>query len=398
MPKYDQMSSSPPFDSSRLFGAVGGHTNHIFYGEPTPGGRKTLVKRTTGWEVMWYLAFFFSSSDDDNNDSRHAWCDESGWRFIMACRPLTSFVPVGVSFRLPDDAFLQGDDFAALCPYSGSLLYFRDHQHRSACQTVFEALWKAKDGLERLHDVFDSPCWVLCMEDATDGLHQPRVMDVKLGLLGYSPHTDRLKKQRIESKLTSLIQKTGVRVCGSMRNVELPDGQTEEEMIRKPLYYALREVEELELCFTHFFFGVGPLGELKDGCAHINHVQYKCGCQRAASHGVSAAALSTSQLLSFFSKQAEGIYLLEQMAFVSTSCLLIYECEGFGSSSSSNASVLLIDFARCSLRSLNYPEETTGFLFGLQSFNQLLSSLRRKLPDEGEQSLREQPLYPSTAS
>eukprot|EP00796_Vickermania_ingenoplastis_P005336 gene5336-3835_t len=376
----------------KLENKVGGHTEDIFYGEPTSSGRKTVVKSTTGWEVLWYMALSLADFEPKNDiPSSHQWCaSATGLEFINAVRPLRAFTAVAASFTAPDSTLLRSS-----CLYETLKSVLHPERKGIALQEkddvplvrqLFLALWTGMDNLSGFDDAYDKTIWSLRLEDATDGLIEPCVMDAKLGFLGYSPFTEEKKKVRIKNRTSALIRRTGIRVCGTHRYLDhtcdavsdskvsndaaVDDNCTcadrerrHKEKLRKPIFYALQTEEELARCFQHFFLPYGPLGSYRDGVTFLNHAERKVGddlpVRRAA-----AAASKTKKLLEFFVDTKEGNFLTTRMSFVSSSFLIIYDSAG----AFSPPIILLIDFARCGLRRLNYSEAENGFLYGLGKF------------------------------
>lgn len=408
------------------FDAVGGHADDFYYGTPTTSGRKTVLKETTGWEILWYLALHFTGCDDFQRDDpcTNNWfsVNPCAVRFILAVEKLKPYALVGVMFTMPSFDRVSSSVIAPSLKkvidehhqeHGEAPVLLCDESCRLCLKKTFVALW---DGMEKLHnfdDAYDKKVWGLCLEDATDGLSEPCVMDLKLGFCGFSPFTAEEKKKRIQSRTSSLIRRTGIRVCGTHRYIYVADSLSEQstiehcsipstqrvmkykERLRKPIFYALRDENQLACCFQHFFTSHNPLGEYRDGSAHLNPV-----ICHAAPHNVNTETVTSVEdideqlpvnqlsldlplsrahevlrgvedLYNYFQGAAGGQFLIDYMSFVSSSLLLIFD----NSSRECALKVYLIDFARCGLRRLNYKEEDNGFLYGLGKFSVLLQCL-----------------------
>lgn len=72
----------------RPFDGVAGHKGSMVYGAPTPCGARTLIKRTTAWEVLWYTAIALSTTLSHEAGTGHAgetasW-SETAWPKLRA--------------------------------------------------------------------------------------------------------------------------------------------------------------------------------------------------------------------------------------------------------------------------------------------------------------------------
>lgn len=369
-------------EGQQLFDAVGGHADYIFFGDPTADGKRTIVKETTGWEVMWYLAFFITQKlTTDIGGSRGAGeCSlvssvTGAEAFLEAVRPLLPFAPTAVSFSPPS---LSSKEIRESIVAEGLSEIFKDHADSSfisfeesmldtILNPLFLTLWNGMPRLRGFDGAYDKSIWRLRLVDATSDFREPCVMDVKMGFCGYSPFTAEDKKQRIQSRTSALIRKTGIRICGTNRYLAHPsDSETGKqgdskfkEKLRKPFFYALKTEEELLMCLQHFFYPSKELGEHKDGVTYLNQVEGSNEELTLPRRRVADVRAAVQSLLHIFEQTAQGTYLISKLTFVSSSLLFIYE------SDASLSRVLLIDFARCGERRLNYKEEKNGFLCGL---------------------------------
>lgn len=408
------------------FDAVGGHADDFFYGSPTPSGTKTVLKETTGWEILWYLALHFTGVDAFHSDdeSTNIWfsANPCAMRFIRGVRTIKSYALVGVQFTMPSYDKVAS---SVIAPSLKSVLDEHLEEHgdapvllynescRPCLEKTFIALWEGMEKLNNFDDAYDKKIWALCLEDATDSLTEPCVMDLKLGFCGFSPFTAEEKKRRIQSRTSALIKRTGIRVCGTHRYIysteslnelaaagdcqdEYQRGEKYKERLRKPIFYALQNEDQLACCFQHFFTSHNPLGEYCDGTAHLNSAICCSSAQKkllGAKNGVideyrslqhtdisslslpiartNDALKQAEDLGSYFKNTEDGQFLINYMSFVSSSLLIIFD----NASNDDTVKIYLIDFARCGLRRLNYKEEENGFLHGLEKFTILLRCL-----------------------
>lgn len=218
-------------------------------------------------------------------------------------------------------------------------------------------------------------------------------MDVKFGFCGFSPFTAEDKKKRIQSRTSALIRKTGIRVCGSHRYLHhsptspvdsaaspsagITSKMIFKEKLRKPFFYALETEGQLTDCLLHFFSPYGEMGEHKEGATVINPIIQRDGSEDALMR-IQRTLYRTEELIQLFTETKEGKLILEKMAFVSCSFLLIYNSASVPDGvASGTVQLLLIDFARCGTRRLNYNEEENGFVYGLQEFAKCLRGIQQ---------------------
>lgn len=380
------------------YDAVGGHVNNFLWGKPTISGRSTIVKNTTGWEILWYLSFTIDGAavkNDCLNERGLSGLDVEC--FLSAAKSLSRFTPIGVSitsdFFFPTSVISQELlNIQKFSKDSGPLtFFFDDPNHRSALEGLFTAFWKGKEKLCGFDDAFDKSLWTLTLEEVTQGFRQPSVMDIKIGSCGFSPFTPEDKKKRILSRTSDLIRRSGIRICGSHRyipetqsssskeeepsssmNISKPNNfktvKRYKERLGKPLYYALQSEDELFCALQHFFGGCSPVGSLEGEVVVLNTLTHK---ETDPLPKLRAAEIlyKLNELIAFFKRTGEGAFLLENMAFVSLSLLIFFESE---ENSLCLGNMYLIDFARCGLAHLNYSENEIRFLHGLEQLSLFL--------------------------
>lgn len=388
------MSDATPM----LFNAVGGHKSSIYLGKSTVDGRRTLLKKTTAWEVMYYLAMEISK--DESVSGRCLNNGAAGWRerFIDAVRELNRFTPQMAYIRLPLD----------FKPVSGTLReLFKRFQvkvnvdiplwtaspERELLRPLFEEIYSGATELSCYSIIYDTGCWGVGLVDETSGMALPCVLDVKMGYLRHSPLTPAEKMARImEKEQFNLARQTGMRICGVMRylpsrdivakvsNTNVNAAAVLEEKINPPVCerfekefgYGLSSVEQLSTALKLFFETTQPLSN-PESCSQLYRTKIPDTVssteKKLMEERMAIVQNEVADLLNFFEGSDHGRFLLETMAFLSTSLLVVYDA----ASSPSATRVRLIDLARCSWRRLNFDEQAIGFLAGLRNFTQYIS-------------------------
>lgn len=373
------------------FEAVGGHIDKIVYGELTSSGNKTIVKETTGWEILWYIAFFLCDKDKRSADF-HVWEKNSEADiFLRSVRPFKIFAPVACSFSLDNASWINcfsivKKDINSILDKSirSSKVMMEDAEY-FVLESLFRAMWSGIRFLHGFDDAYDKVVWKLRLEDFTDGFKEPCATDIKLGSCCYSPFTAEDKKKRYDDRSTLLVRETGLRICGMHRYLcdpfqSMNSGSSGavrsgdsgcvsvspyKEKTEKKFFYAIQTEVELVCCLAHFVCCSVPLGELRDdGTVYLHKIRVNNG-DCLPTRRLREALQEVKKLLFFFENTAEGKNLIKNMAFISSSLLILFD-KCCSPETLSPTRVFFIDFARCGIRRLNFEENKVGFLHALQ--------------------------------
>lgn len=359
-----------PVDPAAHFDAVGGHKASMFYGNRTSDGRTTLQKNTTAWEILWYTGLQFTSASEDVLSS----LPPLSARFVKAVAPLRSRVPLFFSFRVPATFAPKTTELQAVVKAMGGVealqerwLEINDAAVRPMLLPLFVELMEGTSALHTFEPEYDNPIWGLGLVDETAGMAEPCVMDIKLGYFRHSPFTPAEKVERMNRKDdNSLTRQTAARICGVRRYLHA--GQTTKEEYGKELGYAIATEPQLQAAIQGFFASYGPLAT-KTGKDTVvlapepNVANVEAKEVALARERCTKAAAYLGELFRFFHTDPDGVYLLEKMAIVSASILFTYDA----AAGADSTDVLLIDFARSGLRSLNFDEKMIGFAEGLKN-------------------------------
>lgn len=413
-----------------LFDSVAGHMDQLFYGERCHNGHKTIIKKTTGWEILWYLGFSFHFWGEDakmrnnntNNNHNHnfthnhedgnegsddiawaRWVQSSGVEgFLQATDRFRMFVPVPCSFffnALVDDmpSCIIKDGLRRLFPSCIEIRkeVFFDAANRSMLKDLLRLMWDGTILLDGFDDAYDQAIWKLQLKDLTSGMSAPCAMDIKLGRCCYSPYTSEAKKKRCELRCTDLMRLKGMRICGMHRYLvprtehavshstrhsqQTKEGRSEEddrsddkglllvkEKSKKSVFYALQTEEELTYCIAHFISCTVPL---ESSCGSVHH-SLRNVIKKEADCILHVARqgdiVKQIQELLFFMSSTKEGKYLVEKMAFVSCSLLIFFDKCASSAASPSTRVFVIDFARCGIRRLNYEEEKVGFLHGLK--------------------------------
>lgn len=367
-----------------LFDAVGGHKSAIFYGETTHGGRSTLRKKTTAWEIMYYLAMELAKEDAlaQPPNTTHPRGDEARAKFVHAAGKMAAFASTLFSIHFPEKYVAMS---AALKPYTENadewVIVEAGAPARSAVLApLFNELFDGAEQLKGFDDRYDTGIWGIGLVDETSGMQKPCIMDVKIGFIRHSPLTPEDKVARIEKKdQKALVRDTALRICGCRRYIRAAadtDGATASwtcERFGKDIGYAVSDVRELSACLKMFLSIGAPLaGTNEDGqlAFHIEEMGAATSIEMAhVKQRIRYLRGAIQSLLDFFESTPDGAFILQHMAFVSSSVLLLYDA----AASQATAKLCLIDFSRCSWRRFNFDELTIGFIQGLKNLDTYLS-------------------------
>lgn len=391
-----------------LFDAVGGHLDQLFCGERCANGRTTILKKTTGWEILWYLAFYLGRAEENggNEESEfRQWTKSEGAEtFLRSASAMKKFVPVACSFCLNEPLWDTSLSIVAegIHKVLGSLtnstteVVFTNSKHQSTIKNLFRIMWTGTALLQGFDDAYDTVIWTLQLENLTDDCVAPCALDIKIGRCCYSPNTSEEKKKRCDKRCTKLIKEKGFRLCGMhcylsspvelcthpSYEVTVDEGGTGtccfpfKERVLKSIFYSFETEEELICSLDHFFSSEVPLGKVRDGVFYMDKEIKQIEKNFLLAERLQKILGQVEDLVFFMSTTDDGKYLLEHMAFVSSSLFIFFDRCGCCVSSSSCCSIgaFLIDFARCGIRRLNFEEETIGFLYGL---NELIHLFRK---------------------
>ncbi|CCW69486.1 unnamed protein product [Phytomonas sp. Hart1] len=361
------------------FPAVGGHVGSIFYGENTAEGYTTLQKSTTAWEIIYYIGMYFSKQ----LLLRPIICDISS-SFLRSMEGLKLFTPRFFAARVPEAWAPRSDALRREIERLGGMqlitrvwLKASDEALEELWIFLFLELFEGSSCVRGWSEAYDQTRWGLSLVDETSSAQEPAVMDVKIGTLRYSPHTPKEKVTRIDRKEEgALCRKVALRLCGFRRFIHPspPDAlhtPTKVEELEKQFGFSMREDELSAVlrCFPSTVVGLLE-GKSTTGVPRCPHHVFVKDCLNSITQDRRSAMQEVVEgLLYFFQETTEGQYLINVMAFVSTSLLFLYDAAG----GAKTVKVCLIDFSRSSCRHLNYDEETIGFIKGLQNMVQYLN-------------------------
>ncbi|CAJ1993127.1 Inositol polyphosphate kinase [Leishmania donovani] len=366
------------------FDAVGGHKSSIFYGETAHGGRGTLRKKTTAWEIMYYLAMELAKEDALAQQPRtmHLRGDEARAKFVRAAGKMAAFASTLFSIRFPEKYMAKS---AALKPYMENtdkwVIVEAGAPARSAVLApLFNELFDGAEQLKGFDDRYDTGIWGLGLVDETSGMQRPCIMDVKIGFIRHSPLTPEDKVTRIVNKdQKALVRDTALRICGCRRYIHAAAGTEGArasltcERFGKDIGYAMTHVRELSTCLKMFLSIGAPLAETnEDGqlAFHTEEMGAATSTERTRmKQRIRHVRAEIKSLLDFFESTPDGAFMLQRMAFVSASVLLLYDA----AASPATARLCLIDFARSTWRKFNFDESTIGFIQGLKNLDAYLS-------------------------
>nr|CAJ2480906.1 unnamed protein product [Leishmania braziliensis] len=370
--------------SPRQFEAVGGHKSSIFYGKPTRDGRSTLQKTTTAWEIMYYLAMELAKEDafKQHPITAHPHVDEARAKFIHAAGKLAVFTSTLFSIHFPEKYMTKS---AALKPYIGRanewiLMEAGAPARGAVLAPLFNELFDGAEQLKGFNEEYDTGIWGIGLVDETSGMQRPCIMDVKLGFIRHSPLTPEEKVARMMKKEhNSLVRNTALRICGCRRYIH--DTSNNEgaaatlicERFGKDIGYAISDVRVLSTCLTAFMSIGEPLAERKENEQLDFHPEVMGAITSAEQvhmkQRIRHIRAEIESLLHFFEGTPDGTFMLQHMAFVSASVLLLYDA----ADSSARAKLRFIDFARSTWRKFNFDESTIGFIQGLKNLDAYLS-------------------------
>ncbi|KPA86344.1 hypothetical protein ABB37_00547 [Leptomonas pyrrhocoris] len=379
-------------NSSPQFEAVGGHKSSIFYGQSTRDGRSTLRKTTTAWEVLYYLAMELAKDGEEGEGEADAAAAASNGsdsiriKFIHAMGKLASLTPTLFALRFPAKFVPKAVE---LHPYVGQrgkwIVLEEGSPARTLVGPLFHELFDGAESLKGFDGEYDTGVWGIGLVNEASGMTKTCAMDVKIGFIRHSPLTPQDKVARVLMKEhNSLMRHTALRICGCHRYISADPsnrrGESEgeaaqftRELFGKEIGYAVSDVAELSTCLKLFFSSGVPLAKVtEDGTlvfpaealADVSETE-KCKADKR----IADIRAAIRALLQFFEETPQGIFLLQRMAFVSTSVLLFYDA----AASPAAARLRLIDFARSTWRKFNYDESTVGFVQGLKNLDAYLS-------------------------
>lgn len=358
------------------FEAVGGHKSSIFYGESTRDGRTTLQKKTTAWEILYYLAMelskeaAYAAATPTASDSVRA-------KFVDAAGKLAAFAPQIFSLHFPDN---YAPKSAELQPYKGQMgewvVLEEGAPARALLAPLFHELFDGVEALQGFDDAYDTGVWGIGLVNETSGMQQPCVMDVKVGFIRHSPLTPEDKVERMMKKeRNSLMRDTALRICGCQRYTHEGGASAELscERFGKEIGYAVSDVAELSKCLKLFLSTGAAMAETAEEGKLVFHptaIDEMPAAERADMEKRIADIRSDIRaVLHFFEETPQGTFLLQHMAFVSASVLVLYDA----AASPPSARLRFIDFARSTWRKFNFDEETVGFVQGLKNLDAYLA-------------------------
>ncbi|GET92831.1 hypothetical protein, conserved [Leishmania tarentolae] len=367
-----------------LFDAVGGHKSSIFYGETTHDGRSTLRKTTTAWEIIYYLAMELAKEDAlaQQPSTTPPRGDDTRARFIRAAGKMAAFTSTLFSIHFPEKYTARSP---ALKMYMENADEWVIVEAGAPARNVvlaplFDELFDGAQQLRGFDDRYDTRIWGIGLVDETSGMQRPCVMDVKIGFIRHSPLTPEDKVARIVKKdERALVRETALRICGCRRYIHDAAGTEDAsatltcERFGKDIGYAVSNVRELSTCLKVFLSIGPPLAETNaDGqlafpfeqMAAVGSTERRCMKQR-----ISHARAEIKSLVDFFKGTPDGAFMLQHMAFVSSSVLVLYDAAAV----LATARVRLIDFARSTWRKFNFEEPVIGFTQGLENLGKLFS-------------------------
>lgn len=366
------------------FEAVGGHKSSIFYCEATRDGRTTLQKKTTAWEILYYLAMELSK-EEAFAASTPKEADAVRVKFIHAAGKLSAFAPQIFSLHFPENFTPKAAELRPYVEQIGTWVVLEDGAPaRQLLIPLFHELFDGVESLEGFDDAYDTGIWGIGLVNETSGMAMPCVMDVKIGFIRHSPLTPADKVERMMKKeRNSLMRDTALRICGCQRYIsadaataEAKDGGADAvtcERYGKEIGYAVTNVAELSNCLRLFLSTGGALAETTvDGklVFHPDALSAVSEAERAdMDKRVASIRADIKSVLHFFEDTAQGAFLLQHMAFVSASVLVLYDA----AASPATARLRLIDFARSTWRKFNFDEQTIGFVQGLKNLDAYLA-------------------------
>ncbi|KAG5466895.1 hypothetical protein LSCM1_01072 [Leishmania martiniquensis] len=366
------------------FEAVGGHKLSIFYGEKARDGRSTLRKTTTAWEIVYYLAMELAKEDTVAQKPTAAQPDADGARgkFIHAAGKLAAFTPALFSIRFPEKYISKSAELRPYMEHAGEWIIV---EAGSPARSVVLALLfnELFDGAEQLRGFdaeYDTATWGIGLIDETSGMQKPCVIDIKVGFIRHSPLTPKDKLERmLKKEHDSLMRDTALRICGWRRYVHAAmdtEGEPDAwkcERYGKVIGYAVSNMRELSICLQAFLSIGEPIADTnEDGQLFVRSEAMSAvtGVERAhMEQRITAVRAELKSLLDFFESTPDGAFMLQHMAFVSTSVLLLYDA----GASEATARLRFIDFARSTWRKFNFGEPTVGFVQGLKNLDAYLS-------------------------
>ncbi|KAK7201288.1 Inositol polyphosphate kinase [Novymonas esmeraldas] len=356
------------------FGAVGGHASSMFYGAAARDGRSTLQKKTTAWEVMYYLAMELAT-EEVFLSRPHTEGDEARTKFVHAAGQLASFAPALFSIRFPDKYVPKSEALRTHLEQADEWVVVEAGApaRQSILAPLFHELYDGAEQLKGFDDVYDTSLWGIGLVDETSGMERPCVMDVKIGYIRHSPLTPEEKVARMMKKEhNSLMRHTALRICGCQRYTETEAG-TACERFGKNIGYAVSTVTELSTCLKVFLSVGQPLAEAtEDGQVKFRPevVDRISDVERAQmQQRICAVRADLRALLNFVENTPDGVFMMQHVAFVSASVLLLYDA----AASPATARLCFIDFARSTWRKFNFNEQAVGFVQGLKNLDTYLT-------------------------
>ena len=365
------------------FEAVAGHKSSIFYGESTRDGRTTLQKKTTAWEILYYVAMELSKADKAGAQAPLNESDSLCNKFLNAAGRLVAFAPQLFSIHFPDSYTPKA---AELKPYAETrdwVVLEEGSPARVLLAPLFHELFDDLESLTGFDAAYDTGIWGIGLVNESSGMAKPCVMDVKVGFIRHSPLTPKDKVERmLKKEENSLMRETALRICGCQRYIDVDPseaaaakGEKERtcERFGKEIGYAVSNAAELRSCLRLFLScGVPMANAAEDGklvfhpeaLATVSAEEKAKMDQRIADIRVDIRAI-----LQFFEETSQGMFLLQHMAVVSASVLMLYDA----AASPATARLRLIDFARSTWRKFNFDEPTIGFLQGLKNLDAYLA-------------------------
>ncbi|EAN77160.1 hypothetical protein, conserved [Trypanosoma brucei brucei TREU927] len=324
---------------------VSGHKCNIQRGPQTSIGTPTITKRVTAWEALIYLEMLLAEDE--------------------AFAILATFVP-------PLVALLPPENFA-----SDNWVYVHDPASRPLLKSIFAQLKQMSADTHGYNEVMDTTRWEIILVDVTATFHKPCVLDIKLGYVRHSPHTLPDKVERIHKR--QLRRSQPIRFCGAHHQFCRQNNDIGEcfelEEFTKDMGYALETEESHRRALRSFFTTASLMTTSNTNETTIIDDRHAMARSRCCRQRV--------QKLVDFLKGHLGQMLLERIAFVSASLLIVYDATGCCgrnvtvsegiNSMNDMVNVYLIDFSRSGDRRLHFPEEVVGFVQGLEKIIFLLS-------------------------
>ncbi|KPI86084.1 hypothetical protein ABL78_4845 [Leptomonas seymouri] len=367
------------------FEAVGGHKSSIFYGKSTRDGRSTLRKTTTAWEVLYYLAMELAKEGADAEAPLKE-SDSMRTKFIHAAGKLSFFAPTLFALRFPEKFVPRAAELRLhVAQLNDWVVLEEGSPARALLGPLFHELFDGVENLKGYDADYDTGIWNIGLINEASNMVKPCVMDVKIGFIRHSPLTPEDKVERIMKKEHhSLMRYTAMRICGCQRYIDANISKEKEEgegdakqlmyeRFGKEIGFAVSNVAELSNCLKLFLCTGVPLAtSSKDGKLFF-HPKALAGVSNTEKvkmdRRIADLRAQVRAVLQFFEETPQGAFLLQHMAFVSTSMLVLYDA----AAPSATVRLRLIDFARSTWRKFNFDESVVGFVQGLNNIDTYLA-------------------------